>query len=1018
MIPVHLKLSNFLSYGASGQSLDFSRFHVACLSGKNGQGKSALLDAITWVLWGEARKSTGSHKPDEELLRKGSLRMRVEFVFEVEGEKYRVMRSYSRSSSGKTNKSELEFQLIGASDGLSIPLTGSSIRDTQGAINACLGIDYNTFINSAFILQGRSSEFTRKKPTERKVILGRILNLDKYEKLADMARGYERKYDAEISGFAKEIDFYSTLLENKRQIRDDYETTCKELESLDTILNEKVAVESEILEELKQLDLMASELDSKSEALKQIEKEETSRKEEFDKIEGRIVGAERLLEQKEIIHQEYKRYISLQNERDVLDTNREIFRGLEKQIASVQADLLMQRKKYELKIEKADADLQAIHEGLTDVIRVLSAKPEVSHSLQEAKKASIKVKEYEQVMEQARSLKKKIEAQESQISKERQVLEGQILGLKKQYELNASQADDILALKSELGELESASVQLLNTQKQLDLITEEGQHIGAQVSQREGSLEQQLLIDSEMSQRILLIENNALDSCPTCGSEFTSEHRNQALHKIAEEKKAIQKRISQFRNEIESLSEKRNALRAKYKVMLAEVSELSNVAERKARLAERIITGERKNQENKSISAKISEIEATLRDKKYANEERGEVLRLMTELTQLDVDEHLYKKLQFEAAQVERYDEKMRSILFAEGKKGRLEEQSALKEKELVKLRNQLDNKEPFLPLNKRLAELEQSKRNCGFIPERFEEIKKELNRLSGVVDSMNELINAQERLLEWNEQIKSIKPILEEIAGRKLHLVSRVEELTKGLLVQDEVGQKLDVARRSRKAVEDQIRQSQLMKGELVEKISQIDENERKMKTAKSALANSRKELLIYKKLKTAFGKNGIQALLIEQSLPDLEERANKLLYQLTNGRMHVTLKTIKDKKTGGTKETLEIVITDEQGVSRPYETFSGGEAFRVDFSIRIALSQMLAERKGARVQTLGIDEGFGTQDEEGIQHLVDAIQKVQDEFDKIIVITHLNRLKDAFPFRIEVNKDPIEGSMLTYVE
>ena len=75
MIPVSLKLQNFLSYGTAAPTLQFDTFHVACLSGRNGQGKSALLDAITWALWGEARKSSDSRKPDDELIRIGTRQM-------------------------------------------------------------------------------------------------------------------------------------------------------------------------------------------------------------------------------------------------------------------------------------------------------------------------------------------------------------------------------------------------------------------------------------------------------------------------------------------------------------------------------------------------------------------------------------------------------------------------------------------------------------------------------------------------------------------------------------------------------------------------------------------------------------------------------------------------------------------------------------------------------------------------------------------------------------------------------
>ena len=109
---------------------------------------------------------------------------------------------------------------------------------------------------------------------------------------------------------------------------------------------------------------------------------------------------------------------------------------------------------------------------------------------------------------------------------------------------------------------------------------------------------------------------------------------------------------------------------------------------------------------------------------------------------------------------------------------------------------------------------------------------------------------------------------------------------------------------------------------------------------------------------------------------------------------------------------ETLDIVISDELG-ARNYEMFSGGEAFRIDFALRIALSKLLARRAGAPLPTLIIDEGFGTQDSTGIEKLKEAIGSIQDDFEKIIVITHIEELKDAFPVRINVIKTP-EGSTL----
>ncbi|MCB0018606.1 MAG: hypothetical protein KDE09_12510, partial [Anaerolineales bacterium] len=164
---------------------------------------------------------------------------------------------------------------------------------------------------------------------------------------------------------------------------------------------------------------------------------------------------------------------------------------------------------------------------------------------------------------------------------------------------------------------------------------------------------------------------------------------------------------------------------------------------------------------------------------------------------------------------------------------------------------------------------------------------------------------------------------------------------------------------------------------------------------------------------LENACGRNGVQALLIEQALPDLENRANMLLERLSDGEMTISFETQRQLKSRDElAETLDIRINDTAG-ERPYENYSGGEQFRVNFAVRLALSQLLAQRSGARLQTLVVDEGFGSQDPAGRQRLVEAINIIQPDFERILVITHIDELKDAFPTRIEVVKD-IHGSRI----
>lgn len=169
--------------------------------------------------------------------------------------------------------------------------------------------------------------------------------------------------------------------------------------------------------------------------------------------------------------------------------------------------------------------------------------------------------------------------------------------------------------------------------------------------------------------------------------------------------------------------------------------------------------------------------------------------------------------------------------------------------------------------------------------------------------------------------------------------------------------------------------------------------------------IAEARGRKLIFDELKIAFGKNGIPAMIIDAALPELEDAANTLLARMSEGQMNIAITTQREKATGGLAETLDILIADHLG-TRAYEMFSGGEAFRINFALRIALSQMLARRAGAQLRTLFIDEGFGTQDENGRARLIEAITAIQDEFDLILVITHIDELRDAFPVHIEVKK------------
>ncbi|MBT4594572.1 SMC family ATPase, partial [bacterium] len=185
-----------------------------------------------------------------------------------------------------------------------------------------------------------------------------------------------------------------------------------------------------------------------------------------------------------------------------------------------------------------------------------------------------------------------------------------------------------------------------------------------------------------------------------------------------------------------------------------------------------------------------------------------------------------------------------------------------------------------------------------------------------------------------------------------------------------------------------------------------------KELKERRAEQSKEREELEGYEILSQAYGKNGIQALLIDSAIPEIENEANTILARLTGNRAQIFIESLRGLKKGGVKETLDIKISDSAGM-RQYEMFSGGEAFRIDFSLRIAISKLLARRAGTALQTLVIDEGFGSQDEDGILQLTEALYSIRGDFEKVIIVSHLESMKEAFPTHFIVEKGPL-GSVV----
>jgi DNA repair protein SbcC/Rad50 len=852
MVPLRLHLYNFLSYGDASEPIEFDGVHVACLCGPNGHGKSALLDGITWALWGQARSNSA-----DDLVRLGQSNMMVEFEFRLDGQCYRVIRKRSR---GRTGQSDLQFQAKQA-DGEWRALTGQGMRGTQERINQVLRMDYDTFINSAFILQGRADEFARKTADKRKQILSEILSLGLYEELSEVARA--RRREAEIEGNALEVEVARMEREHAR----------------------------------------LPELEAQVERLT------------CEHQERRLAAAEARARHQEIMVEKQR-----------LDARRRERDDLARRLAGAEAELEVQR------------GLRATSERLAENSRSLVARAaEIRRQAQEYEALCAEERQVTLNLKESGRLEREREQHERTLREEEYALQTKLqLTQQRVRELNALAAQ-LPHVEQELTELEGQAVTLDRLQAEREGLQSRLQELAAG---RAEALSEQRRCAEELersSERFELLKG-ARAICPLCEGELPEEKRKQLGWKLREEQKTLKEaQGGAIRREADARREE-TEIRRRLQELEAKLKTGQAMRDRLAQARQKHLQIEEANKELPRELEIAQSLETRLQARDFALETRQALANLADRIKTLNYDEEYHHRLTARIVE-------LRSV--AERDLHRLEEAES-------KLPGQLAQVETLSAgiraREEAMADDRAARSEADRELARAPAVEAEATRLEGEV---REVAQAEQRA---SEKLGAAREAVEQCRGLATQIVERKKER-----------------------------------------------------------AAATKDQAAYEELARAFGRNGIQALIIENALPEIEEEANTLLGRMSEGQLAVRLKSQRELRTGAQAETLEIEISDEMG-ARPYELYSGGEAFRVNFALRIALSKLLARRAGARLETLVIDEGFGSQDQEGRQRLVEAIHAIQEDFARILVITHLDELKDAFPTRLEVTKGVTGSQVAVY--
>lgn len=901
MIPQKLQIKNFLSYGPTLQTIDFTDYSLICLSGKNGHGKSALLDAITWALWGQARKIAGATKADQGLLRLGQTQMIVVFDFSLAGKTYRIRREYMETFGKPINI--LEFGMVDNETDTFIPLTDKTIRTTQEKIEQTIRLDFESFSNSAFLRQGSSNEFSKKSPKDRKQILATILGLDQYEVIRKLALEKTKESHAKKN-------ILSALQEKRMQELTTQELLDAEQRELDSRMNILIHQEAELV------------VQSKTYAQERIQRD-TQQKE-----------ADNLAFQ----HQQFSSTVANHQQQ------------IREQLAQWRT------------INKKRKDLLSIHHLEQEKNNTVTAIAQHQKLFQENLKHQqtlLHLTQHIRTIEQDHKDKHLKEQHAAQLELER---------LNAEHKNHLQQHANTQQLVQQYTQENNAIATLITQhQSQLSGIKHDEQKIikdEAHLERRKAAYQHYVSLGNWINSELNSLHNKTKlvheddPSCPLCEQNLSAARKKFLKANFAKQESFLAHRLRRLKRIIPQLKE---ILINQHAAISTDKERAQQAAALTAKIADLITQQEKITQQSTQTITLLSQQEQELAVQKAVLAQKQEdSVRKNSQSHTLD-DPELRQCI----ATKEDLEKQLHQHAYNEHAYKKDQEQLAMLELQLTN----------YESLQKDVAQQEMRKNNILKVCNALKEIKKELvliqKKQSKIGDLATQLtlLHTKERNLE--ELYSQLKQAKEELLHKKGSIENQQKHLTKI--------------------------KSEYDREEIV--IKQLD-------------------IVIddYQTIATATGKDGIQALLIEEAIPEIEQEANYLLSRLTNNQAQIFIESLRDLKKGGTKETLDIKISDQAGI-RPYELFSGGEAFRIDFALRIAISKLLARRAGTALQTLIIDEGFGSQDEEGLGYIMDALYKIQDDFSKIIIVSHLPTMKDQFPVHFFIEKG-VQGSVVNVIE
>ena len=967
MIPLTLRMKNFLSYRGDTPTFDFTAIHIACLSGDNGAGKSSFLEAIHWAIWGEARLG------EREIITIGEQDMFVELTFMVNDISYRIHRSFTTSRGG--SKLMLE-QASDAQRSKWASINGGTIRETQQRItNEIVGMSYAVFQNSAYLRQGRADAFTQLTPGERRDILAQILEIDQYETYRERTKAARSTLNDE------KINLQGQMANDEKKVAEipEYETL---LNNADARLHaaETFGEYADTRIALQHAQLTLSKTQQQYDDVSTLQQE----------LHATIIQLESQLAQRPTIEAQYQQLIDHEQTARHLSTQRDNYDTLQQKHQATSQRISDAKQLLTHTIQRLNDEIQFIDGAIVNYDTLVDEHAQLTAQIISLQDVNNQINDLKQQQQQLRITLNHAQTQlqqQTSIANDIQKLHDRIAQLN---ELTQPWE----TLNTQLAVCEVAQQRIGAIQSELTTLQEHNANLSAQrdIVKTRG-------LELTEKQKTLTVNH----PCPTCQTMMDHDHYTHAVAEFEHEIVMLRSQFSEFREQITLINQ-----------------QIATLNDEKLRCEQQTVrVGE--------IRRRLGGIEAQRNELERLHIQQAQLQQQLDTIGALDLATAIHTTQQ----QILALDDALHTANNQQAERTFVQQRLTQLHSDITNLTTQkqrrdtclterdtaqqlLDTNQYALADQQAYTQITEALATLNYNPSTLRSIQAQIDLLTPIRIQYNQLAvsqanldAAQQRHQETTQRISELSTTrdtshadVNKNTERSQSLASRIGDRNTNITPQQ-----------MRAAADTEIRNCRDHCSQLQAKLTISREAQNNLIIHQERLAILASEINRYDILEKAFASKGIQAMLIrDYAIPALEKETNQILARMSDNQLYLAISTSSETQKGTTRETIDIRVSDANG-TRPIEAYSGGEAFRISFALRIALSKLLTHRAGHRLETLIIDEGFGTQDAQGRERLIEAINSISDDFHTILVITHIQELRDLFPVQIAF-KRTVTGS------